>query len=164
MTLNDFLDRTPHFGDGIIFRNFGPTTLTTPREARIIATTDAPDRLGHIIRPEGIDTTNFWKNPVIMWNHEGYNDPAKIIGKAVELERTPSSIIALIRYLSPGISDFVDYLWELESSGMLPGNSIGIRPTGSIEEAPNGQIIIGSSELTDISKVSIGMNPHAVSI
>jgi hypothetical protein len=125
----------------------------------MISTPDV-DMKNHIVDPMGVQLKNYKLNPVMMWNHEGYTNPSAIIGKATQIRQNPKGIIARVQYAKLKNNPLPDKLWELEIKGLLPGNSIGIRPTGRISK--NGNVItIGKSELMDISKVAVGTNRRA---
>ena len=125
-----------------------------------ISTADV-DRKGHRLNPHGCDLEAYKANPVLMWNHEGYSNPNAIIGKALSITQTDAGITAVVEYASLTGNPLPEQLFELETKGLLPGNSIGLRPTGQIFRHPDGTTTIGEWELIDISKVAIPVNGRA---
>ena len=51
----------------------GKARARDDRTIRFRASTNSVDRHGTIIRPEGIDTSRFDRNPVFLLNHDGYS-------------------------------------------------------------------------------------------
>jgi hypothetical protein len=130
------------------------------RTTTLLVSTDHPDRKGHIISPHGISLENYKLNPVLMWNHEGYQNPNAIIGKTLSVTQNDHSVSARVKYAHLKFNKLPSQLWELEKQKMLPGNSIGVRPTGRITREGN-ITTIGRSDLMDISKVAVGQNAKA---
>lgn len=131
------------------------------RTATLRISTVSVDRENHIVKPRGGNLDNFKLNPVFMWNHDGYKNPSNIIGKALKVFQHDTCIDALVEYAKFENNPLPDQLYELEKKGLLPGNSIGLRPTGAITRSETGVITIGEWELIDISKVSVPMNAKA---
>lgn len=131
------------------------------RQRKLLISTNTPDRKGHIVNPMGANLDTYRHNPVFMWNHEGYRDPSKIIGKSISVTQHEWYITAVVEYAVLDSNPFVSNLWELECKGLLPAQSIGIRPLAKITRNAAGIVTIGEWELCDISKVAVGMNAQA---
>ena len=83
-----------------------------------ISTIDV-DRSGDIVIPEGIDTVEYEKNPVVLTSHDYSKLP---IGKIVKIQTTPNAVLAKIKF-----SDTPDAqnVLKLIKEGILRSNSIG---------------------------------------
>tara|TARA_S200002703_G_scaffold157676_1_gene166206 strand:+ start:1521 stop:2186 length:666 start_codon:yes stop_codon:yes gene_type:complete len=74
-------------------------TLSTKVEAdggQIVAklTTDSVDRDGEVLIPQGMNTVEFDKNPVLFYNHE-YDQP---IGKVTRIKRTENAVTGVLEF------------------------------------------------------------------
>lgn len=131
------------------------------RTAPLLISTASVNRKNHIVNPRGGNLDNYKFNPVFMWNHDGYTNPRNVIGRALRVTQHDNHIDALVEYAKLEGNSLPDELYELEKKGLLPGNSIGLRPTGKITRSESGVITIGEWELLDISKVGIPMDAKA---
>ena len=125
-----------------------------------VATSD-PDRAGDEMVIEGCITDNFLRNPQFLWMHGQTSEPVHTLGKILKLVKTPTALYALAEYAAEGVSELSDNIFEMDSAGYLPANSIGFNP---IEYEPNdlGGFRFLKWELIEISKVELPCNPHAI--
>ena len=126
-----------------ITKEFSADMTVDAGERSFIAeiTNNAIDRDNEVVLPEGMDATDFEKNPVIFWNHE-YSAPP--IGKAVSLKREKT------KWLAKGVMAsrpdtlpkeaewFPDTLLHLMDEGIVNGVSVGIDPTAPPRNASEG--------------------------
>jgi hypothetical protein len=134
--------------------------LPTRQRWLTIATADV-DRAGDMLVLEGMDATNFLKNPQFLWQHGASGAQLSTIGKIVELRAQGNALYALAEYAAPEISPLAEQVYQMDLAGLLPANSIGFRP---IEYEANefGGYNFTQWELIECSKVELPMNPEAV--
>lgn len=113
---------------------------------RAIITSSAEDRHGTRIMPDGVDTTHYRDNPVVLKNHDLDRD----IGKVLEMERKGDHIEALFE-IKEREQEIIDDL----NNGYLNAMSIGFR----ILERDGD--VIEKAELVEVSVVSVPSNPEA---
>ncbi len=151
------------------------------RQRWLTMATDAVDRAGDILVLEGMDATNFFKNPQFLWQHGASGETISTIGRVIDIRvgrasspdipgdgRAGGSIVgdatdlrALVEYAPPEISPLAEQVYQMDLAGLLPANSIGFRP---IEYEANdfGGYTFTRWELIECSKVELPMNPEAV--
>jgi HK97 family phage prohead protease len=120
-----------------------------------IASKEVVDRMGDIVKIDGIKIDNYLRNPVILFNHF----PEKVIGKAVDVLKTSDSLIVKIQFANTPLAQEIK---ELVAEGFLNTLSIGFMP---LQYKPNDNgngIVYESVELLEVSIVSIPANPEAV--
>jgi HK97 family phage prohead protease len=98
------------------------------RSARFVMSGQATDRMGDIVRTNGIDTADFEKNPVMLLFHSSrswpvgqWSDLAKVAGSKPRLEGTA-------RFLEEGLLEEADKAAKLVGAGVLRACSIGFMP------------------------------------
>ncbi len=135
-------------------------------------TTDSIDRDGEVIVPQGMNSKNYERNPVLLWNH----DTAQPIGKAISLRRGESSIDAEFEFAArPAEYDgdwFPDYVRGLVAAGVLRAVSIGFQPLdGGTRQATKADIdrygsgvnrVFNKWALLEVSIVSVPANQDAL--
>jgi HK97 family phage prohead protease len=120
-----------------------------------IASKEAVDRMGDIIKISGIKVDNYLKNPIVLFNH----DTNKIVGKAVDVLKTSDSLIVKIQFANTPLAQEVK---ELVTEGFLNALSIGFMPL-QYKPNDNGQgMVYESVELLEVSIVSVPANPEAL--
>ena len=146
-----------------------PSPLTRQRWLKM-ATGDI-DRAGDILVIEGMDATNFLKNPQFLWQHGASGSLISTIGKVLELRVGRASspdgragstdLRALVEYAPAEISPLAEQVYQLDIAGLMPANSIGFRPI-EYEANSYGGHTFTKWELVECSKVELPMNPDAV--
>lgn len=141
------------------------------RRVRFVASREVIDRHGTIVKVDGIDTTNFDKNPVLLWGHDGYGgyappDPESVIGKVVSHEVIGRDFIIEAEFTPAGINPRADLVYNLVQAGVIRTVSIGFYPCKETVQTVDGRevIIYEESELLEVSVVPIPSNPDAVAI
>lgn len=90
----------------------------------------ALDRDGEVVMPDGVDMTEFEKNPVVMFNHSYFNGP---VGKCVGCTRDRKKIVAKTVFAKrpeghpANLEWFPDTLLSLYKQGIMKGFSIGFK-------------------------------------
>jgi len=141
------------------------------RTASFRASTPALDRHGSIIKPEGIDTTNFEKNPLLLWAHDGYggwfSTPSldSIIGRVIEIRKSPEALDIKAEFLTGDINPEAEKALRMVRAKALNSVSIGFIPREIVYEVGPGNKevpVITKSELLEVSLVPIPSNPEAL--
>lgn len=142
------------------------------------ASTRDMDRDNEIVLPQGINTDQYLKNPVLLWNHNWSGMP---IGSTIDLKKTKKGLITKSKLADTSLANDI---WTLVKGGHLRTYSIGFIPTKIYHKSHNGfgeyveklrqeweldkkeldglNSIILKSILLENSMVSIPANPNAL--
>ncbi len=137
-----------------------PSSLP-PRQRWLTMATSEVDRAGDILVHEGMEATNFLKNPQFLWQHGASGALLSTIGRVLDLKQTKNELFALVEYALADISPLAEQVYQMDMAGMLPANSIGFRPI-EYEANEYGGYTFTEWELIECSKVELPMNPDAV--
>lgn len=118
-----------------------------------IASSDAVDREGESIDPQGWDLSNIGKNLPLLWAH---NDRELPIGKVVEARVEGNNLIAAVEFAHK-VNDFAKQVYDMVTAGFLNAVSVGFMPKSYNVE---GRMI--SQELLELSVVNIPANQEAL--
>lgn len=120
-----------------------------------VASTDDLDRHGEKVVQEGIDASNWNKNPVILYGHNSWNLPIGM-GTRIWTEKKGKSVITKVSGVFAGHKEAqeVRELYDMGFSAM----SIGFIQ----KEYDDEKKVIQKSELLEASFVAIPANPKAV--
>lgn len=122
--------------------------------------TNARDRMDEVLMPEGVDMTNFKKNPVVLWAHD-YGAPP--IGKAQWIKREGDGIISKVKFAP---TPFAQEIFQLYKEGFLKAFSVGFIPKkyedGDGEKKPRRTYT--AWELLEYSAVPVPANPEALTL
>lgn len=119
-----------------------------------VISSDDEDRQGESVSQDGLDFTNYMKNPVVLWGHDYYSLP---IGVCLGVERKGSQTVARFRFAPAEANPFAaqcQKLWEL---GFQRAVSIGFIPR-EFDDAGNTV----KAEVLEFSLVPIPANPVAL--
>lgn len=130
------------------------------RRVSIVAATEDRDRAGDIIRIDGIDITNYLKNPVVLAGH-GAIEGFPVIGKAVSVVKDGSRLLATVEFLPPGVNDLADRVFSVMKFLGTAAASVGILVREWKPLHDHG-IEITRSELLEISLVPVPANQNAL--
>lgn len=137
--------------------------LKSKRQIKVIAASGKADRVGDIVKIDGIDYQSYMKNPVILWAHDHYALP---VGKAVSVETVNSKLVMTIQFATAEEYAFADTVYRLVLGGYLNGVSIGARiKAAEWLKDDEGQIIgrkFTSLELLELSVVPIPADSKAL--
>jgi phage head maturation protease len=148
--------------------------ISVNEESRTISylvSDETVDRMGDIIKVKGWDISQYKRNPVVLWAHDGKSVPP--IGKANNVRRRygPARLTADIEFAPKEAFEFADTIYQLASRGYIRATSVGFMPTESEEVdekkreklglGPYGQLYTGA-ELMEISVVAVPANPSAL--
>lgn len=137
------------------------------RTIEFVASTEAVDRYGDIIRVAGWKYENYLKNPVFLWGHRSGDPP---IGRTVELRResNPPALVQKVQFADKATYAFADTIFNLYKNGFMRAVSVGFRPLEDptpIFEETTGHTTgyeFTSQELLELSAVPIPANPQAL--
>lgn len=124
---------------------------------RVVATTQGKDRDGEIVLQEGLDVTNFLKNPVILFGHDYWSLPIGVATKVEKNSETGQTIIEGV-FASEEANPKAQQVRRLYDAGMLKAVSIGF-----IAKNWEGNVIT-ESELLELSFVPVPANADALDI
>jgi HK97 family phage prohead protease len=122
--------------------------------------TDARDRMNESLDPDGVDLTNYRKNPVVLWAHD-YSSPP--IGKALWVKKDGKSVISKVKFASTA---FAQEIFQLYKEGILRAFSVGFIPKqtedGDGDKKPRRTY--KKWELLEYSAVPVPANPEALTL
>ena len=126
-----------------------------------VASTDAVDRHGDTVAPEGWRLDAYRENPVVLWAHD-YRRPA--IGRAQSVWRDAGALLARLEFAP---TEFAGEVERLYRQGYQQGVSVGFRPLRFEErrDARTGAFLgirFLEQELLEISAVPVPANRGAL--
>jgi len=131
------------------------------REVGIVAATSDRGRDGHVLEPAGIDTTNYLRNPIVLWSHERESP----VGVAMAVGVENGALAARVEFAPEGVSVKADEICALVKGGIVCGVSIGFEPIEAVPLDPSkgsrGGLHITSSQLLEISFCSVPVDVGA---
>ena len=137
-----------------------------------VITSETIDRDGEVLIPQGMNSQDFDRNPVLFWNHD-YGQP---VGKCLSLKRGDRSIVGEFTFARKpdGYSGefFPEVAAALVGQGIVQGVSIGyvpepdgIRRATDIDKKKYGgdvQTIYSRWKLLEVSLAPLQANPDAL--
>lgn len=119
------------------------------------------DRTLEKFAPGAWDLTNYKKNPVILWGHDGSIPP---IGRAIDIKEDANGLIAVAEFDTE--SERGAEIFGLYERGFLNAFSVGFIPKAQVienipEHGTKGTVWT-DAELLEFSAVSIPANPGAM--
>jgi len=118
--------------DKLIVKQYESETKAIDNERSLTVTisTNAVDRSGDIVEPNGGKFVNFKKNPVVLMAHDYSGLP---IGKASDLKKTENGITAKVTFPEEGTYPLADTVYNMYKQKFMRAWSIGFIPTKSEE-------------------------------
>jgi HK97 family phage prohead protease len=133
------------------------TKAVGDRQARVIATTPAPDRVSEVVSSAGMDAKNYLGDPIVLRDH----DHTRPVGRCLALSPYPDRIEALLQFPPEGTSLDSDETYRLVKERVLNAVSIGFIPK-KVTPLPGGGLRYDEWELLEISICAVPMNPQAL--
>lgn len=129
-----------------------------------IISTETSDRYGDIVRVDGMDATNFSKNPVVLYGHASRAFPVgkNLWLKKIVLPNGTNGILAKTKFANIPEGETVFKLWQ---DGFLNAASIGFSPIEYEKILQDGEFVgydFKKWELLEYSIVPIPANPDAL--
>jgi len=141
----------------IIYKSYSSTNNSFDENERSVVSfisTISPDRYGEIVMPEGVDTKNYEKNPVVLLNH---TSPLPI-GKNLWIKKEATGIKAKTQFADTIVGND---LMKLYKDGFMRAFSIGFIPK-VVDTDNEKRIVHKESELLEYSAVTIPANQDAL--
>jgi HK97 family phage prohead protease len=124
------------------------------------ASTNDIDRDNEIILPEGIDLTNYQKNPQVLWNHMSWSSAITTIGKSLWQKVDGKGLLCKTEFAPTSLGN---ECFELYKGGFLTSWSIGFLAK-EWSDSDNGIRTFTKTEMLEYSAVTIPANPEAISL
>jgi HK97 family phage prohead protease len=135
-------------------------------------TTATLDRDGEVVIPQGMNATEYLKNPVLLWNHDS-NLP---VGRCVQLQRTDAGIVGEFEFAQrpDGFQGpyFPEFAASLVAQGIVKGVSIGyateqggVRRATAEDRKRHGDAVhtvFNKWKLWEVSLAPVQSNPDAL--
>lgn len=122
-------------------------------EVEFTVSTNALDSHGERIDVAGIDLTDFKKNPVVLWGHDGFNLP---IAKATKVWKEGNKLMSRAKFYLK--DEFARKVYDYIVDGYLNAVSIG----GVVEEWDTDGMTISKMKMKEYSVVSVPANQEAL--
>lgn len=136
------------------------------RVFRFTVSTNAVDRDGDTVSPEGFDLKNYRSNPVVLFAHQSDRPP---IGRAPTIGVENGSLKASVEFMNNDIdtSGFSDMMYRMVKHGFMKATSVGFLPieykmADGADEKRAGGIDFSKQELLEFSIVPVPSNPEAL--
>ncbi len=158
-----------------VIKGFSADISIEDGERAIVATmtTNTVDRDGEVLQPQGMNSTNFEKNPVVMLQHSYGSLP---VGKVTSIKRgqgkwTAKIIPAERPETHPSNLEWMpDTVYSLFKQGVMCAVSVGLIPQETRAPTPkdiesfgeNVRRVVGKWDLLELSLCAIPCNPDAV--
>jgi len=127
---------------------------------RIIASTEAIDRDGEVIKLSGWDLKAFKNNPVLLWAHNHRDLP---LGKFLSITNSKANkrLEGVIKWASEEANPFAKFVKAQFAEGLMKTFSVGFIPRERDVNEPN---IITKAELLEVSAVPVPSNSEAMAL
>lgn len=122
-------------------------------EVEFVVSTNDIDAHGERIDVKGIDISDFKKNPVVLWGHDGFNLP---IAKATKVWKEDNKLMARAKFYMKDA--FANKVYNYIIDGFLNAVSIG----GMVKEWGDDGITISQLLMKEFSVVSVPANQNAL--
>lgn len=122
-------------------------------EVEFTVSTNALDSHGERIDVDGIDLSDFKKNPVVLWGHDGFNLP---IAKATKIWKEGNKLMSRAKFYLK--DEFARKVYDYIVDGYLNAVSIG----GMVEEWGEDGMTISRMKMKEYSVVSVPANQEAL--
>jgi len=151
---------------GEMVRRFSPeaetSVLGSKRQVKAVISTETLGRDGLIVKTDGIDLSNFRKNPIALFAH----DDTIPIAQAIDIRAEGDKLTALVQFPPESASAKSTEIYNLISAGILRGVSIGFDPLEVTDLDPKnpwtGNKRIDACELQEFSFCSVAALPDAL--
>lgn len=160
----------------LITKSYTPLYQFEPGERAEVSIISSitPDYSNEVVLPDGVDLDKYRSHMRVLWNHNRNQPP---IAKCLWLKAYKDTIRAKTVYpekVDKAVEDewFVDSIWDMVRSGLLPGKSISFLPVKpkrdplpeELETHPEwkGCGVWDDVVMVEYSVVPIGCNPSAI--
>lgn len=144
----------------VIFKQFNVDVQTlAERRVKFTITTSAPDRERDVVSANGVDTTNFEKNPVVLFAHDYRSLP---VGRCIQLQREGEKIVAVTEFATEDLNPQAERVFRMVKAGFLKAASIGFRPLEWVYDEERRGVNFQKVELLEYSIVPVPANAQAL--
>lgn len=144
------------------FRDFESGVIEKSESDRTIThyiSTPHKDRVGDIVNPKGMDSSEFDKTRTVFYNHN-YGTP---IGKNLWLKRKDDGVLAKTFFSK---TDFANDIFTLHKEGVINTWSIGFKipklKDSTMLDQQDNTFYINKWTLVEYSSAPLAMNPNAL--
>lgn len=126
-----------------------------------IGTKESVDRDGDVLKIDGIDLSNYKKNPIVLWSHDYWGLP---IGKTLKVWKEEKQLNFKIEFAKEDVYPFASTVYKMYKNGFLKSFSLGFRPDPKSAKFDDkrGGYDFDKAELIEISAVNVPANIHSV--
>lgn len=139
-----------------------PSIDVEARTVRHLISSSRADRAGDVVRQDGLDFTEFKRNPVVPWAHN-YDKPP--VGRNMSLTVGADETQAVTRFAE---TPFAEEIFQLYVDDVLRAWSIGFRPKRWNVMMDDQDSFVGveylEAEVYEYSGVVVPMNPDALTL
>lgn len=121
-----------------------------------VLSTERINSYGQIILTDGIDTKDFEKNPIMLWQHER----GRVIGKWTDIKKTNGNLLATAVF--DETDEFSKSVYNKVTGGFISACSIGIKINPADIKVENDIETVTKSKLLEASLVDIPSNGDAI--
>lgn len=137
--------------------------LEAKRQIKVIAASGRADRVGDIVKVDGIQLKNYKQNPIVLYGHDHYGLP---IAKAVDMGVVGGKLEMTFEFADAATYAFADTVYRLVKGGFIKGVSIGARILEAEWIKDDNERIIGRQynqlELLEVSVVTVPADSKAL--
>jgi HK97 family phage prohead protease len=123
-------------------------------------TDETPDLAGDVVRSDGLDTSQYVRNPVVLWEHKKTEMP---VGTAKKLYKEDDGWYADIYFPPKKINEHANNVAKAVAAGLIRGTSITYRTNRNHIKKADGVNFVTKSSLSEISITNLPMNYNALS-
>jgi len=129
------------------------------RTIKFVITTGSADREKDVINASGWDTTNYLKNPVVLFAHDYDSLP---VARTTSLTQVGDTLVAEAQFADAGLNPVAEQVYQMLKQGFLRGASVGFRPLTYEFNEERGGVDFEKQELLEFSVVPVPANPGAL--
>jgi HK97 family phage prohead protease len=129
------------------------------RTIKFIISTGSADREKDVINPNGWDTGNYLKNPVVLFAHDYNSLP---VARTTSLTQQGDTLIAEAEFADEALNPAAEQVYQMLRQGYLRGASVGFRPLTFQYNEERGGVDFEKQELLEFSVVPVPANPGAL--
>ena len=133
---------------------------TDDRVLRFVISSASVDRDDDTLSVDGWDVSNYLKNPVVLFGHDGRSPP---VAKANNVFFENDLFKSDAQFMPKDMYEFSDMLYKMYLGGYMRATSVGFNPTEwTWSEARDYGIDFKKQELLEYSLVPVPANPDAI--
>lgn len=129
------------------------------RTIKFVISTGDPDREKDIISPDGWNTANYLKNPVVLFAHDYGSLP---VARATNVKLENGNLVAEAEFADEKLNPMAEQVYQMLREGYLRGASVGFRPLDFSYNEQRGGVDFSKQELLEFSVVPVPANPGAL--